>query len=245
MNKRSIVFAIIIGFSIAVQAQEKVPVKFDLPKPSFTGTPKAVPRHVHLDPYPTHIPRPPIFVPAGCDKLLSRGCKVTSSDPDPIIGELHYVTDGEKQYDAATYVEVGPGLQWIQIDLEEEKEIYAICILHTGGGEVQRAYRDVICQISNDPKFVDGVTTVFNNDFDNSAGMGKGKDKEYVETHFGRPIAVEAVKGRYVRCYSRGNTWNEMNHYVEVEVFGRVIERKQQAEADNAEIRRKKEKRGD
>jgi len=220
-----------LGCSVIVQAQEKVPIKFVLPKPSFTGTPKAVKTHVHLDPYPSHVPRPPIFVPVGCDELLSRGCKVTSSDPDPIIGELHYVTDGEKQYDASTYVEIEPGLQWIQIDLGEEKEIHAVCIWHTGGGEVQRVYRDVICQISNDPKFVDGVVTVFNNDFDNSAGFGKGKDKEYVESHFGRPFAVDAVKGRYVRCYSRGNTCNSMNHYVEVEVYGRYIERKQRAEA--------------
>ena len=240
MKKGNIVFAITIAFSVAVHAQEKVPVKMDLPKPSFTGTPKAVKKHVHLDPYPSHIPRPPIFVPAGCDKLLSRGCKVTSSDPDPIIGELSYITDGDKQYDAATYVELGPGLQWVQIDLGEKKEVHAVCIWHTGGGEVQRAYRDVIVQISNDSNFVDHVVTVFNNDWDNSAGFGKGGDKEYVESHFGRPFAVDAVNCRYVRFYSRGNTCNEMNHYLEVEVFGKSIERKQQAEADNAEVRWKK-----
>ena len=39
---------------------------------------------------------------------------------------------------------------------------------------------------------------------------------------------------------SRGNTSNEMNHYLEVEVFGGQTERKQRAEADNAEVRRKK-----
>ncbi|MCL2103911.1 MAG: discoidin domain-containing protein [Kiritimatiellaeota bacterium] len=221
--KKIVILSMILGCSVVVYAQEKVPIKMDLPKPSFTGTPRAVRKHVHLDPYPSHIPRPSIFVPAGCDKLLSQGCKVTSSDPDPIIGELSYVTDGEKQYDAATYVELSPGLQWIQIDLGEEKEIHAVCIWHTGGGEVQRAYRDVIVKISNDSNFVDNVVTVFNNDFDNSAGFGKGKDKEYVESHFGRPIAVDAIKSRYIRCYSRGNTENEMNHYVEVEIFGRQI----------------------
>ncbi|MCL1919926.1 MAG: discoidin domain-containing protein [Kiritimatiellaeota bacterium] len=238
MKKRSIVFAVIIGFSAAVQSQENVPIKMTFPKPAFTGTPVSVKPYVHLDPYPPHIPRPPIFVPVGCDTLLSQGCKVTSSDPDPIIGELSYVTDGVKEYDMANYVELSPKLQWIQIDLGEEKEIHAVCIWHSGGGEVQRVYRDVICQISSDPKFADGVATVFNNDHDNSAGLGK--DKEYIETHFGRPFAVDAVKGRYVRCYSRGNTSNEMNHYLEVEVFGRQNEREQKAEADNAEVRRKK-----
>ena len=31
----------------------------------------------------------------------------------------------------------------------------------------------------------------------------------------GRP-----ARGRYVRLYSKGNTSNDMNHYVEVEVYG-------------------------
>jgi hypothetical protein len=64
----------------------------------------------------------------------------------------------------------------------------------------------VIIQISNDSKFFEGVVTVFNNDYDNSAGLGKGQDKEYIESLYGKAFAVDAVKGRYVRCYSRGNT---------------------------------------
>jgi len=143
--KRGIILSVILGCSAAIQAQEKVYIKMEFPKPSFTGTPKAVRQHVHLDRYPSYKPRPPILVPAGCDTLLSRGCKVTSSDDDPIIGELPYVTDGEKEDDAATYVELGPGLQWIQIDLGDEKEIHAVCIWHRGGNEVQCAYRDVVC----------------------------------------------------------------------------------------------------
>jgi len=182
------------------------------------GSPWPPRSYAHLDPYPHDKPRPPIVVPEGCDKLLSRGCKVTSSDPDPIIGELAYITDGDKELDGSTYVEIGPDLQWVQIDLGEEREIHAICIWHCGN---LYAYRDVVVQISNDATFTDGVVTVFNNDHDNSAGFGKGKDKEYVSWIYGRPFAVNAVKGRYVRCYSRGNTSNEMNRYTEVEIFGR------------------------
>jgi hypothetical protein len=84
-----------------------------------------------------------------------------------------------------------------------------------------RVYRDVICQISNDRDFIDGVVTVFNNDHDNSSKLGEGKEKEYVEDYQGRPFAVNGVKGRYVRFYSKGNTSNEMNHYTEVEVYGK------------------------
>ena len=193
-------------------------LKIELPKPQFTGTPKDI-RSPNLEPARNGKPRQPIVVPDGCDQVLSRDCKVTSSDSEPIIGELSYITDGDKEHDAATYVELGPGVQWVQIDLGAEKEIYAACVWHYHGEA--RVYRDVICQISNDPDFIDGVTTVFNNDHDNSAKIAAGKDKEYIETNEGRPFACKGTKGRYVRFYSRGNTSNEMNHYTEIEVFGK------------------------
>jgi len=234
--------------NLAAQEQEKVPIKIDYPELSSSHTHSArQARGENLDYHSPWEPRPPIFVPVGCDKLLSRGCEVTSSDADPVEGKLSFITDGVKEHDVSTYVTLMPGLQWIQIDLGSEQEVHAICIWHFHGGWFAdprvlngRIYRDVIVQVSNNPEFTTGVITVFNNDHDNSAGLGKGKDKEYIESRFGRPFAVDAVKGRYVRCYSRGNTSNEMNHYLEVEVFGRRIEREQEAETDNAEIRRKK-----
>ena len=185
------------------------------------------------DPYPYTQPWPPVLVPEGCDKLLSRGCKVTSSEDDPIIGELSYITDGVKEYDMANYVELSPGLQWVQIDLGEEMEIHAICIWHFGD---LRVYRDVVVQISNNAEFGDGVVTVFNNDHDNSSGLGKGKDKEFISGAYGRPFAVDAVRGRYVRCYSRGNTSNLLNHYTEVEVYGRPIDREQEEVGKTGEL---------
>ncbi|MCL1920465.1 MAG: hypothetical protein FWG50_05200 [Kiritimatiellaeota bacterium] len=128
-------------------------------------------------------------------------------------------------------VTLSPGLQWVQVDLGEEKEIHAVCIWHCHlEHSNQRAYRAVICRISSDPDFADGAVTVFNNDYENSAGFGKGKDKEYVESPYGRPFATGAVKGRYVRCYSNGcfdgGTGNDQsvlpgNHYTEIEVYGR------------------------
>jgi hypothetical protein len=132
---------------------------------------------------------------------------------------LAFITDGDKEHDAGTYVEIGPGTQWVQLDLGRERDIRAVCVWHYHGEP--RVYRDVVCQISSDPDFIDGVVTVFNNDHDNSSALGAGKEFEYIETCEGRPVAVNGVKGRYVRFYSKGNTSNEMNHYTEVEVYGR------------------------
>lgn len=206
------------GQGIPAPAAGRVRLSIELPKPQFIGTPKDIVSS-NLEPPRNGKPRPSLEVPAGCDRVISKGCKVTSSDPEPIIGELAFITDGDKEHDAATYVELGPGTQWVQIDLGQEREIFAACVWHYHGEA--RVYRDVVCQISNDPGFASGVSTVFNNDHDNSSKLGEGKDKEYIETHEGRPFPVSGVKGRYVRFTSRGNTSNEMNHYTEVEVYGR------------------------
>jgi len=207
------------GLVVAAEAQDKVQVTITFPKPCFQGTPKEVKGAENLEPPRGGKPYPAIMVPVGCDKILSLDCKVTSSDSDPIIGELSYITDGEKDHDAASYVELGPGTQWVQVDLGKESEIYGACVWHYHGEA--RVYRDVVCQISNDPDFIDGVVTVFNNDHDNSSKQGAGNEKEYIETNIGRSFPISAVKGRYVRFYSRGNTSNEMNHYTEIEVYGK------------------------
>lgn len=160
---------------------------------------------------------PTFLVPKGT-VLLSKGKPVTSSDDNPIIGTLDLITDGEKDAGEGYFVELLDGLQWVQIDLEKSAAINAICVWHYH--RQRRAYNDVIIQISDDPDFKTGVTTVFNNDYDGSSEMGKGSDNPYVESRFGLIVDAKGNKGRYVRLYSNGNTATEMNHYIEVEVYG-------------------------
>ena len=81
-----------------------------------------------------------------------------------------------------------------------------------------RKYHDVIVQVSNDSSFSTGVTTVYNNDTNNSAGRGTGKDTEYSETSSGLSIEFNTISARYVRFYSNGSTSNNYNHYVEVQI---------------------------
>jgi hypothetical protein len=45
----------------------------------------------------------------------------------------------------------------------------------------------------------------------------------YVETYEGKLIDAKGVRARYVRLYSNGNSSNELNHYIEVEVFGTPV----------------------
>ena len=192
-----------------------VPLTTELPPELIEGTPKPmnVPNLVQA---PSKAPE--FLVPEGTT-LLSKGKKVTSSDTDPIIGSLDLVTDGDKQAGEGYFVELLDGLQWVQIDLEKTSDISAVWLWHFHSQK--RAYNDVIIQISDDAEFKTGVTTIFNNDYDESAKMGKGADAPYVESRFGKLVDGKGTKGRYVRLYSNGNTSNEMNHYIEVEVFGK------------------------
>jgi len=184
------------------------------PPPLIEGTPK--PMNV---PNLIQVPEkaPTFLVPKGT-VLLSKGKKVTSSDDNPIIGTLDLITDGDKQAGEGYFVELLDGTQWVQIDLEKSAAIHAICAWHFHSQ--RRAYHDVVIQISDDPEFKTGVTTVYNNDYDDSSKMGKGSDNPYVESRFGLIADGKGTKGRYVRLYSMGNTSNEMNHYIEVEVHG-------------------------
>jgi hypothetical protein len=217
VNKTIIALTILLAFVLtplaARQATEELKLK--LPKPMFIGTPTNI-KSPNLEPV-TGKSRPPFMVPAGT-KLLSLKRPVTASDTQPVIGELDMITDGEKEGGDGYFVEMGPGKQWAQVDLGASYALHAILAWHYHSQA--RVYRDVVVQVSDSKDFLKGVQTIFNNDHDNSSGLGVGKDKEYIEVAEGRLFDPKGVKGRYVRMYSNGNTTNDLNHYVEIEVFG-------------------------
>lgn len=190
-------------------------------------------RSENLEPHRNGKPRPPSLAPVGATNLLSLGCAVTSSTPTPLIGELSFITDGEKENEV--YASIPPttnplvklesGIQWVQVDLGATQHVYGVCIWRHH--EYPRIYRDVIVQISSDPDFIDSVTTVFNNDHDNSSRMGQGSEKEYYETNEGSPIPVPGIRARYVRVYSNGSHTDRRqidpaNYYTEIEVYGGI-----------------------
>jgi len=219
MNKKITIFLALAivsaGAPARSQDQSKVELKLQLPKPMFIGTPKNI-RTPNLE-VVTGKARGPFYVPAGT-KLVSLKKPVTASDMAPVIGETSFVTDGEKSGEDGYFVEFGPGKQWVQIDLKESYALQAILIWHYHSQA--RVYRDIVVQVSEDRDFVGGVTPIYNNDHDNTSGLGIGRDKEYIETNEGRLIDPKGIKARYVRLTSGGNTSNDMNHYVEVEVYG-------------------------
>jgi hypothetical protein len=191
-------------------------LELELPQPLFVGTPQNI-KSSNLAKQ-TGKPRGDVFVQEGI-VLLSREAYVTSSDDAPIIGELEMVTDGDKEGAEGSYVELGPGPQWVQIELDEPAEIHVILIWHYHSQA--RAYHDVAVQAASDEDMLENVVTIYNNDHDNSLGLGIGEDKEWIETFEGKLIDGKATKAEHLRFYSNGSTSSPMNHYVEIEVFGR------------------------
>ena len=197
--------------------EQKVPLKTELPKPMLAGTPKPI-TLPNLEPELTG-KRPDFMIPPGCANLATEKA-VTASDKEPVVGELTIITDGDKSAEEGSYVELAAGKQWVQIDLGQSSEVYAILVWHFHSQK--RVYHDFVVQVSDDPTFAKDVKTVYNTDSDNSLALGAGKDLGVIENYQGKLIDAKGVQGRYVRLWSNGNTSNNMNHYTEVEVWGRA-----------------------
>ena len=201
-----------------VANDKMVPIHIKLPKAVFEGTPTNLRGVTNLE-KPLGKARPPFLAPVGTVNL-ALGKPISCSDEEPIIGEVSYITDGNKEATDGSFVEFFSGAHTATIDLGVESEIWAILIWHYH--KQARVYFDVVAQTSNDPDFIE-ATTHFNNDTDNSLGLGVGTDKNYVETSEGKLINAGGTKARYVRLHCNGSSNNELNHYIEIEVYGRPV----------------------
>jgi hypothetical protein len=195
---------------------ELVLLDIKLPKSLFKHTPMNI--NVNNLEKPLGKPRPPFLAPFGTTNV-ALGKLASSSDDQPIIGEIEMITDGDKEAADGSYIELGPFVQHITIDLQDEHNIYAVVIWHYH--KQPQVYFDVVVQVADDPDFITNIRTLFNNDIDNSIGLGVGKDMHYTETSEGKLIDANGVKARFIRLYSNGNAGNDLNHYIEVEVYGK------------------------
>jgi hypothetical protein len=201
----------------AAAAGDKVPLMIKLPAPAFKGTPKDIQLSSYVEPL-SDKPRPPMLVPAGLSNL-AKGAKLTSSDKNATPDVLEKITDGDKEASDASIIYLRKGTQYVQMDLGAVDEVFALVIWHAHN--TAKVYHDVIVQASDDPDFISNVKTIYNNDQDNSSGLGVGTDREYFETFEGRLIDAKGIKTRYLRFYSRGSTESALNEYTEIEVYGR------------------------
>lgn len=208
-----------IAWPACAEDGKLAPIEIELPEPYFGGTP--------LDYFgpnlekPNYKPRPPFMAPAATVNV-ALDKSVSASEPEPRFGELDFLVDGDKHYKKSSLLGLGADLQWIQVDLEEPSNIYAIVLWHFHEGE--RVYFDVSIRAADDEEFTQNVQVIFNNDHDNSAGLGVGEAKEYIESYKGKFIDAKGITARYVRFYTKGNTTDDLAHYVEAEIFGKPVD---------------------
>jgi hypothetical protein len=193
-----------------------VPLKLKLPAAAFAGTPKQAPPGVNVDPAST---KPPVVLAPRDARNIAPQARLTTSDKNATTALLAKITDGDKEAQEDSVVLLRKGLQWIQFDFGRSEEIFAIAIWHAH--DTAKIYRCVIVQAADDKDFTENVRTLFNNDADNSAGLGAGTDRQYFETFQGKTIDARGIRARYVRLYSHGSTDSALNEYTEVEIYGR------------------------
>jgi hypothetical protein len=190
------------------------PLKIKLPAHTLKGTPEDLPVGPHIEP-PSDTAPAPLQVPSGVTNVAA-GKTVTSSVA-PFLGDLNQITDGKREPLDDDAVEFKKGTQWVQVDLGQSFAIHAIAMWHDH--RYVQAMHDVIVQVSDDPEFKKDVTTLFNNDVDNSSGLGVGTDREYFEMQWGKVIAGKGTKARYVRGYTKGGSLSALNCWQEIEVY--------------------------
>ncbi|MFD2334317.1 fibronectin type III domain-containing protein [Cohnella sp. GCM10020058] len=160
---------------------------------------------------------------------VAKNKSVTSNGTASNNVPLSILTDGVTARDQYALIGVSTGPKWVQVDLGQAFGIKKINIRNDWGAsaDTYRTGRDHVVQVSNDPNFATGVTTVFNNDQDNSSGLGVGTDAEYQEPADGSGKTItlsSAINARYVRFSANGHvrvnqTYNAVNTPVEIEVY--------------------------
>jgi hypothetical protein len=196
---------------------DEVPLVLKLPAPAFKGTPKDVQLSSYVEPL-SDKPRPNMMVPAGL-KNVAPGSKLSCSDKNATSDTLSKITDGDKEASEQSIIYLRKGTQWIQMDFGSPQEVFAIVMWHAHNSA--KVYHDIIVQVADDADFIQNVKTIFNNDQDNTSGLGVGTDREYFETNEGKLINAKGAKARYMRFYSKGSTESALNEYTEIEVYGR------------------------
>ncbi len=212
------ILAVTASIGTALAADGMVPLNLKLPAPAFKGTPKDIQLSSYVEPL-SDKPRPAMMVPDGL-KNVAQGAKITCSDKNATSSTLEKITDGDKEASDQSIIFLRKGTQYVQMDFGSPQEIFAIVIWHAHNSA--KVYHDVVVQVADDQDFIQNVRTVFNNDQDNTSGLGVGTDREYFETHEGKLINGKGIKARYMRFYSKGSTESALNEYTEIDVYGRA-----------------------
>lgn len=198
---------------------------FEIGPDAVTRATPGYPKNMNVPPnLREEVRRESFMAPQGVTNLALNKTVTSSMEEKPIIGELAQITDGIKKSDEFDYVELNPGPQWVQIDLGQIYNVFAVGVWHYYKNPV--IYNDVIVQIANNSDFTENVKTLFNNDYDNSSGQDIGKDTAYYARWWGEIVDARGpdkngMETRYVRVHTNGGAAGEETKFVEIAVYGK------------------------
>ncbi len=208
--------SLLAGDAAGTNAADMVPLVLKLPAAHYAGTPPQGTTFSGIQ----DTPDPTVKIPKGV-KNIAPQAKLTCSAKSITRAELAKVTDGDKEAEEDSVVDLPKGLHWIQFNFSTPQDIYVIAIWHAH--DSRKVYHSVIAQVADDPDFTENVRTLFNNDRENKEGLGAGTDRQYFESFRGKLIDAKGARARYVRLYSDGSTESTLNEYTEVEIYGRPV----------------------
>jgi len=168
--------------------------------------------------------RPDFMIPPDTVNLAAGRPVTAASDVETAWGDLSQLTDGGKTSEEWDMVDLMDEQEWVQVDLGKISTIYGIGVWHFYKNPT--VYDDVIVQAADDAAFTRNVRTLFNNDHDNSSGLGVGTDMAFTTRWWGELVDargenMEGTKARYVRVWSRKGCQGETVKFVEIAVYGR------------------------
>ncbi len=204
------------------------PLALDLSADAVTRATPGYPKNLEKPPHMRkEVRRADFMVPPGLKNVSLNKPVACSLEWEPIIGELSQVTDGITKSGEFDYVELDPEPQWVQVDLGSLHTVFCIVVWHYYKNPV--VYNDVVCQVADDAGFTTNVKTLFNNDHDDSSGLGKGTNTAYHARWWGEIVDArgeenEGTTTRFVRVWTNGGCGNEETRFVEISVYGKALE---------------------
>ncbi|WP_262680938.1 DUF5123 domain-containing protein [Paenibacillus sp. J5C2022] len=134
-----------------------------------------------------------------------------------------YLTDGSTASGTSVVGNTGYPIAYVQLDLGTFKDVSMFKMFFQASSHLY-TYKDLAIQVSETADFYDAFT-IYNNDEDNSIGLGYGEDEEFIATPSGTTIMMAPKKARYIRFWVGGyesgdGVASPLTYIKELEVYG-------------------------
>lgn len=139
------------------------------------------------------------------------------------VSNVAYLTDGSTTSGTTIVGNTGYPIANVQLDFGSFKDVSMFKMFFQASSHLY-TYKDLAIQVPETADFYNAFT-IYNNDEDNSIGLGYGEDEEFIATPKGTTIMMAPKKARYVHFgvggYESGDgAASPLTYIKELEVYG-------------------------